>query len=121
MAPAKKKKEELIEVLLNIKWHTTAVNWDMTEDEIDARIWFALQCAWQAEMLTKDFKISNVQLEEENKWFNEINNQLNFNIEIQTMMLNILKKEVWDDRYAEIRKQVTTCDEFKKLKSRAWL
>lgn len=118
MAPAKKK-ELPVEVTLDVKGHSVVVNADMTEDKINEHIWFALQCNWHLESLEKDFKTPNAQLEWENKDFNEINNKLTFNIEIQVMMLNLMKKEIWEEKYAAIRKEVVTSPEYLKLKERA--
>lgn len=121
MPPVTKKKKELpTEVVLNIKSHQVSVHSDMTEDEMEKAIGFALQCNWHLEEMSKDFKTAHEQLQFENEWFAEINNKLTFNIEIQVMMLDLMKKEIWDEKYAEIRKQVTTCPEYLKLRQRAW-
>ena len=117
----KKIKELPAEVVLNVKWHQVPINSDMTEEQINSSIWFALQCHDYMDQQTKEYQTSNTQLEAENKIFAESNNKLNFNIEIQVMMLNLIKKELGDDKYADIRKQVVTCPEYLKLKSRAWL
>lgn len=121
MTTAKKKKELPSEVVLNIKWHQVPINSDMTEDQINYSIWFALQCHDFLEQNTIEFETSNVQLNAENDWYAEINNKLNFNIEIQVMMLNLIKKEIGDEKYKAIRNKVTTCPEYLKLKSRAGL
>ena len=118
--PAKKKSEQQV-VHLNVAGHTVVVNSDMSEDQITAHIWFALQCHDHKEQLTKDFQTSNTQLSAENDWYAEENTKLNFNIEIQVMMLNEIKKIIWDDKYKEIRDKVTSSPEFLKLKERAWL
>lgn len=64
-------------------------------------------------------KISNEQLLAENRSFSKINNTLNYNIEVQIMLLNELKILVWDEKYSELRAGVVASPEFKKLTSRA--
>lgn len=116
-----RKKEKTIECKLNIFNSIVNLSSDMSEDDIDKAIWFWMLCSSKLDEIKNQPLTANAQLEEENKSLVEINNKLNYNIEVQVMMLNKLKEIVWDEKYKEVRDEVTSSSEFRKLTSRAWL
>jgi len=113
------KKPKVFMGILNC-WQTQVnTSSDMTEDELEAAIVFWNLCTQKMYEVKDPPVTANAQLDAENKVFAETNNKLNYNIEVQVMVLNELKKEVWDKKYSEIKNIVISSPEFKKLTSRA--
>ena len=110
MAPKKN-----LEIELNVKNHSVLLNTGMSEDQIDEAIGFALQCN---QKLEADYETPNEQLVQENKQLVLEWKKLTYNIEVQTMLLMRIKKQIWTEAYETLKQEVLSWDEFKKLTER---
>lgn len=115
--PTKKEND----IQLNVQWHLISVSHTDTSEDIMKKVssLFSINDFLIEELSW--YTIPNDQLKAENETLVRDNNTLNFNIEIQVMMLNKLKEIVWEDKYNEIKKDLIKSDSYLKLKDRAWL
>ena len=120
--PAKKiKNPEATFLKLNIAGHIIEINSDMTVEEIEKHIFFALQSNQILIDMEKEYETPNTQLSAENSELVKQNKINIYNIEVQTMLLNHIKNKIWFETYNIFKEEVLKSDEFKKLKSRNWL
>ena len=115
--PTKKEND----IHFKINWHTILLSHTDSEEDMMKKISSVLSFEEVLKNELSEYKVPNEQLVAENNELVKLNTTLNFNIEIQVMMLDRLKTAVWEEEYNKIRKEITSSDLFAKLKDRAWL
>ena len=121
--PPKKKAEEAIIycATVNVLWAQVELTSDMTEEVMTEAIWFWALC-WDLVTSCLVWHVTaNAQLTWEADALEQTNKKLNYNIEVQTMLLQDIKQHIWDNKYKELRATLLESDEFKKLTDRNWL
>ena len=122
MPPKKKAEEAIIHcATVNVLWTQVELTSDMTEEVMTEAIWFWALC-WDLVTSCLDWHVTaNAQLTWEADALEQTNKKLNYNIEVQTMLLQDIKQHIWDKKYKELRATLLESDEFKKLTDRNWL
>ena len=108
---------------LHIKymWHTILLSSNDSNEELISKMAAIASIQDTINEHSDLHKLPNEQLKAENEELNKLNNTLNFNIEIQVMMLDKLKEKIWEEEYNKIKKEIITSELYLKLKERAWL